>query len=416
MIKGKITKNCRLCNSINLEKFINFGNVPIGNNLLNSKKKSFSVDKYPLKVLRCKKCNHFQLSYKVSPKTLYAKNYTYLSGVAPSFKKHFNQYVKWIVKKCNLKNKNLILDVGSNDGTCLQEFKKKNFNVIGVDPAKIPAKIANKKGINTINDFFNENSANKIKKKFGKVDFVTSHNVLAHIEENKEVFKNIYNILKQDGYFCFEVGYFLDVLRNNYFDTIYHEHLDYHHAYPLTKFLKKIGFSILNIETNKIQGGSIRILCKKESKNYIYDQAKNFLKKEKISIIFNKNFLSNWEKNVYGNCFNLNQLINEKINLGYNVIGYGAPTKAVLLSKLSKFDNNLLKLTVEDNRKKINKYIPGTNIKIIDARILKSLKPKFILLFAWNFYSDILKILKKKFKKDKIFIIIPLPKIKIIKL
>ena len=208
----------------------------------------------------------------------------------------------------------------------------------------------------------------------------------------------------------------MHVLRYNYFDTIYHEHLDYHHAYPLTKFLKKIGFSVLNISTNKIQGGSIRILCKKESKHYVYNQAKNFLNKERMSIIFNKNFLSRWEHKVYNNCFNLNQLIKEKINLGYKVIGYGAPTKAVLLSKLSKFDKNHLQLTVEDNIKKINKFIPGTAIKIIDAKFLKSINPKYILLFAWNFYSDISKTLKQKFKKNKIFVIVPLPKMKIIKL
>ena len=416
MIRSKSTSNCRLCNSKNLVNFVNFGKVAIGNNLLNSKKKSLNTKKFPLKVKRCKNCNHFQLSYQVSPKILYTTNYTYLSGVAPSFKKHLATYSNWIIKKCNLKKNNLVLDIGSNDGTCLEEFKKNNFNVLGVDPANLPAKIANKKGITTLNNFFDMSRAKKILKKYGKIDFITSHNVLAHISKNQEVFKGIYYILKDEGYFCFEVGYFFNVLKKNYFDTIYHEHLDYHHASPLVKFLKKIGFSIILIKTNKIQGGSLRILCKKEKKSYVYKQPKNFLKKERKSIIFNKIFLSKWEENIYKNCLKLNNFINHNISLGHKFIGYGAPTKATLLSKLSKLDGKLMKFTLEDNIKKINKYIPGTDIKILNSKNIKFLQPDFLLLFAWNFYSDIVSNLKKKLKKSKVFIVLPSPKLKVIKL
>lgn len=416
MIKSRSTLNCRLCNSSYLKKFIDFGKVAIGNNLSTSKKKSLSTKKYPLKVIRCKNCNHFQLNYQVSPKVLYATNYTYLSGVAPSFKKHFKEYSKWVIKKCNLKKNNLVMDIGSNDGTCLEEFKKKKLNVLGVDPASLPSSIANKKGITTINNFFDMKLAKKILKQNDKVDFITSHNVLAHIGNNKEVFRSIYYLLKNNGYFCFEVGYFFNVLKKNYFDTIYHEHLDYHHANPLVRFLKNVGFSIVLIKTNNIQGGSLRILCKKEKINCIYKQPENFLKKEKNSIIFDNYFLSNWEKNIYYNCFKINQFINQKVKLGSKLVGYGAPTKSALLSKVSKLDSKLMKFTFEDNVKKINKYIAGTDIKIVSLKNAKFFKDTYVFLFAWNFYEDIVEKLRKKFKNSKIFIILPLPKIKILKL
>ena len=117
-------------------------------------------------------------------------------------------------------------------------------------------------------------------------DLVTSHNVLAHVYDLKKIFSNIHDVLIDDGYFCFEVGYFYEVLKNNYFDTIYHEHLDYHHSYPLVYFLNNIGFSLINISTNSIQGGTIRILCRKTRIISNTNQVMNFVKKEKNTVPF----------------------------------------------------------------------------------------------------------------------------------
>ena len=117
------------------------------------------------------------------------------------------------------------------------------MRVIGVDPAKKPCEIANSSGINTINSFFNKKTASKIKKKYGQLDFITSHNVLAHTENIQEIFLSIFDLLKEDAYFCFEIGYFKEVVKHNLFDTIYHEHLDYHHAKPLVKLLQNVGLA-----------------------------------------------------------------------------------------------------------------------------------------------------------------------------
>ena len=168
MNKSKKIDSCRLCDSKKLLKTIDFGRVPLGNNLSISSESSMRVDTYKLCLFRCNKCNHFQLNYEVSPDKLYATNYTYLSGVAPSFIKHFDRYSKWIIKKCNLNSNNTVLDVGSNDGTCLNAFKNNNIKVLGIDPASLPSKIANKRGINTLNKFFNRQSTEEIKKNMDK--------------------------------------------------------------------------------------------------------------------------------------------------------------------------------------------------------------------------------------------------------
>ena len=412
MNKSKKITNCRLCNSKKLFSLINFGKVPLGNNLTNSKKSAHKTDTFNLCIVRCNLCKHFQLDYEVSPNKLYATNYTYLSGVAKSFISHFNDYSVWAIKKCNLKKDDIVLDIGSNDGTCLNSFKKKNINVLGIDPAELPAKIANKNGINTINKFFNKKTSIEIKKKYGQIDFITSHNVLAHIGNITEVFENIFDLLKNKGFFCFEVGYFLKVLENNYFDTIYHEHLDYHHASPLVRYLTNLGFSVVNINTNNIQGGSLRILCKKNDKPKIYAQPKKFLIKEKKSIINKGLFLKKWPGDVKSNIGYFSKLVKKYIQQKKNIVGYGAPTKATLILKLSNLQYNSISNIYEDNDLKVSKYIPKTDIQIIKYNKNLINNADVIIIFAWNFFSDIINKLKKDNVSNKI-IIVPLPKVRI---
>ena len=410
----KVFKYCRLCDSNNLNLIYNFKPMPIGNDLRKSINLSIKSKRYPLKLMNCKDCNHFQLSVAVNPKILFSKNYSYLTGITNTFKNHFDIYAQWIIKKCNLKPSSLVIDIGSNDGTCLSYFKKNKMDVLGVDPAKEASKIANKNKIKTINSFFNTRTANFIFKKYGEVDFITSHNVLAHTENIKEIFESIFKILKVNGYFCFEIGYFKEVINKNLFDTIYHEHLDYHHANPLIRFLEKIGFSIVNLSTNNIQGGTLRILLQKKknlSKQSI--KTKNFLKNEKkyfkISKINNKFKKFNISMN------KLNKIIKGINLLEKSVFAYGSPTKASLLLISSKLNNNLIKNTFEDNILKCNKYIPGTDIKIISSMNIKKINPKNIIILAWNFTDEIKqKLINLKLKN--INLIIPLPKPKVFKL
>ena len=194
---------CRLCTSSGLEQIIDFGYVPLGNNLQLEETEAKLAEQYPLKLVQCKDCGHFQLSVSVDPIKLYASNYTYLSGVGAAFIDHFRSYASWIGKKIGLRPSDFIVDIGSNDGSCLQEFKVLGCKVLGIDPASAAAAIANEKGIETINDFFNEQTSEEILLQHGYADFVTSHNVLAHVEDLKGTFESIYRILKVGGYFCF---------------------------------------------------------------------------------------------------------------------------------------------------------------------------------------------------------------------
>lgn len=396
----KLIKNCRLCGSSRLKKFLNFGEVPLGNNLSNTKIKSLKIKKYPLAVKICQKCNHFQLGHSVDPYELYAFNYTYLTGITKEFKKHFNEYSDWIINKIKLKKENKILDIGSNDGTCLKFFKNKGMHTLGVDPAKKPSIIANKKGIRTINEFFNSDTCRKIYKEFNQFDLVTSHNVLAHIEEIKETFFLIYKMVKHNGHFCFEVGYLKNVIERNHFDTIYHEHLDYHHANPLVLFLNFIGFSVIHISLNQIQGGTIRMLCRKNSKIVNSTNVERFLRNEKESILYDQDYLKRWNENIFFHSKKLKKIILNNISTEKKIFFYGAPTKSILFLKTLNLDNKYYGNIYEDNILKINKYIPNYGIKIVSSQKLTS--DITILVLAWNFYNEIYEKIKRKKIKCKL--------------
>ncbi len=408
----KTIKKCRLCESKKLSQTLSFGKVPLGNNLLYNQSSSLRAKKYPLGLQNCNRCNHYQLSHEVNPKLLYATNYSYLTGVGKSFIKHFKDYVPWIENKCKLSKGDKILDVGSNDGTCLKFFKKNNYKVVGIDPAKMPATKANKSKIKTYNIFFNDRGSEILLKKEGKFDFITSHNVFAHISDLRSVFKNIFKLLSDGGHLCFEVGYFLKVVQNNLFDTIYHEHLDYHHAAPLVKLLRSQGFSIISLTENEVQGGSLRVLCRKDNLKKISYSANLFLEKESKFFKKNKIEIKKWKNTIENSMKKFEEIIKKYYMKKYVISAYGAPTKATLLLKLANLSSHkYLNCIVEDNKLKIGRHIPGTKIKIVDFKYFKENKPNILIVLAWNFIDDIkAQLIKKKVKG--ILIVVPLPKIR----
>ena len=413
--KFKQVITCRLCNSKNLKEFVDFGNVPLGNNLQISSELAKEVDTYELKVQTCISCNHFQLSQAVSPKLMYATNYTYLSGIGNSFVEHIKDYVDMVITETKLKKNNVVVDIGSNDGTCLQFFKDQGFVVCGVDPAKLPSTIANSNDIFTINKFFNKDVVEKIKKKFGKIDLVTSQNVLAHVDDLRGTFKNIYDLLNINGYFIFEIGYFRKVLENMCFDTIYHEHIDYHHANSLVIYLCSLGFDIIKIDENSIQGGSLRLVLKKTANGLVNKQPQLFLEKEKNSILYSVKKLINWKQDILKRMKDFTDLFkkyNSKKTLSF---AYGAPTKATLLLKMADFKENDISFVIDDNDLKVGKYLPNTNIIIKGSKEIDYKRNAVILILAWNFSDDIIKKLKDKYKIP-VKLIIPLPYPKVIKI
>jgi SAM-dependent methyltransferase len=402
---------CRLCSGTDLAPYINFGAVPLGNNLQTTPEAARAAETYPLALMRCRTCGHFQLAHAVDPNLLYATNYTYLSGIGTSFIKHFDAYAGWIGEHCELPSDALVVDVGSNDGTCLKAFKARDYRVCGVDPAVLAAQLAIENGVETLNCFFDSAAVEEIERRHGRADLVTSHNVLAHVDDLAAVFRNVHSLLKDGGYFAFEVGYFGEVLRRGQFDTIYHEHLDYHHAAPLVRHLTALGFEVLDLSLNEVQGGSIRLLMRKTGRGAVGPAAQAFLAKEAKSVLSDEDFLSNWRRRIETEMATLSALLRARIEAGKVVAAYGAPTKATLLMKMAGIGPGDIAYAVEDNPHKTGRYLPGAAVPIRSQAELTAVPPDVIVLFAWNFAADIIGKLTGKFPRA-IEIVIPLPELK----
>ena len=254
--------NCRCCGNKNLKRVVSLGYQPLANNLLKKTKEKYEL--YPLEVNYCSKCHNCQLSVVVDPKKMFT-NYLYTSSTSSSFRDHFESAAKKYIKQFKLNpKKSYIIDIGSNDGVALKPFKDLKFKkILGVEPAKNLAKLANKNKIKTLNIFLEKKNLNKIKK---NADLILASNVFAHSDKLKEMAECMFQIIKKNGTIIIEIQYFLKTLKDSTFDNIYHEHYNYWTLTSLVNFFDQIDGKIFKAEEVDTHGGSLRIYISKIKK------------------------------------------------------------------------------------------------------------------------------------------------------
>jgi len=233
-------KNCRLCNSEKLCLCFKLEPTPPANAFVKKEHLDEPQTTFPLDVYFCENCYHVQLLDIVDPKELF-ENYVYVSGTSSTFVNHFEEYSKFIIKNYLSGDSSFVVDIGSNDGTLLQFFKKNGCHILGVDPAKKIANNATKNGIETLPLFFDDKVSKMIQDKYGSADVITANNVFAHIDNLTGFITNVRNLLTHNGIFSFEVSYLADVIQKTLFDMTYHEHLSYHSVLSLVPFFESNG-------------------------------------------------------------------------------------------------------------------------------------------------------------------------------
>ena len=377
---------CRCCGQKKLKRIISFGYLPLANNLLNHQNDFF--EEFPLELNYCPFCSNCQLSYCVEPKKLFS-NYLYLSSVSQTFKEHFEEASKQYIEEFKLDPKtSFIIDVGSNDGIALDPFIKKGFvNALGIEPAVNLAKISQNKGINTINDFFNKKILRKINH---KADLILFSNVFAHSDEIEDMTETAISLLNKKGVIIIEVQYLVNTIKDLTFDNIYHEHVNYWSLTTLNYFFKKYNLEIFKAKKIKTHGGSLRIyICK--DKDFKRDRSvEDILKEEKDFGINDFKIFEKFSKDIFDLKKKIIKNFNQITKNNERIYGYGAPAKAATVLHFYKIFNYIKKI-IEDNPLKQFKYIPGTNIEIIDKNTAKKEKIDYLIVFAWNFFSEIKK-------------------------
>jgi len=404
-----LRESCRMCGEGSLTKAMSLTPTPPGNDFLTKEELGRDEPVYPLDLYFCEACHHIQLGHVVDPKILYQKNYSYVSATSAYFVNHLKHYAKDMVERFDLKPGDLAVDIGSNDGTCLSFFKDKGMKVVGVDPATEIAGKATENGIDTIADFFGYRLAIELRKKYGTAKYITSHNACAHIDNLFDVVKGVEHWLDADGVFVLEVGYFVDVYSNTWFDTVYHEHVDYHTVAPFEKLFNRVGMELISVERISPQGGSIRVMAQKKGgiikrdnsvDELIALEAKLGLDKAETLYKLNHKIIQVRDK--------LHDLIHSLKADGKSIAGFGAPTKATTLMAHFGLDATVLDFIVDDNPLKQGLFTPITHIPVLSADALYKMKPDYVLILAWNFAEPIMQ-MHKKYSEQVGQFILPMP-------
>ena len=407
----KINK-CRSCSNKKLKLTFDLGMQKLSGIFPDS----YDQRKIPegsLEMVFCDNCKLLQLKNSFEAKVMYGDNYGYMSSLNQSMIEHLKKKAENLKKKVNIKSGDLIVDIGSNDGTFLSFFSNK-YNLVGIDPTIIKLGKFYRKDIKKFANFFDKELIYKNFKK--KVKLITSISMFYDLEDTIRFSEDVYDVMDKDGLWHLEQSYMPMMLKNNSYDTICHEHLEYYSLKSIKYIFDKVGFKIVDLEFNEINGGSFAItLAKKKSKNYkeVSHLVNWLLRKEDLfeynSMKTFKTFFENTKK--HKKIFR-NLLLNLK-DMKKSVIGYGASTKGNIILQYCGIDSNLIKYIGEVNKYKFNKYTPGSKIRIISEKKARELNPDYFVVLPWHFKSHIIK-KERNILKNKSKLIFPLPDIDII--
>ena len=402
---------CRVCDEKLNDHFCDLGSTPLANSFISNKKLINNEKNYPLKVYFCKKCYLPQLPEHVFAKNIFS-NYDYFSSYSNSWIEHSKNYVNEIIKDLNLSKKNNVCEIASNDGYLLQFFKQKGFKVLGIEPAKNVANKAIKKKINTLKIFFNYENAKKIKKKYDLQDLIICNNVFAHVPDVLNFTKGLKELISKNGVITIEFPHFLNLIKRNQFDTIYHEHFSYLSLHSVSKIVKKFDLIIFKVKKINTHGGSLRVYIKhkKCNKFKIEDNYNKIFNEEIKSKIFEKKNINNFSiklKKIRKDFINL--LLDLKLK-GKKVVAYGAAAKGNTFLNYCNIGDSLIDFVVDKNPSKIGKFLPGSHLPIFPIKKLKQFKPDYIIILPWNIKNEVIKQVKKEIKTK---FITAIPKIQI---
>jgi len=408
----KAQTRCRVCGSQALRLFLDLGEMPLANSFLRKEELGKDELRFPLRVLFCEDCNLCQLGQIVDRKILF-KNYIYFSSAMPKLSDYFKHYVDQIYERFITSKDDLIVEIGSNDGLLLSAIQEYGTRVLGIDPAKNIASIANQRGVPTISDFFSNNLAQKIVKKYGNARVVIGNNVVAHIDNHHDLLEGIKTLLEKDGIFVLEAPYLSDMFVNRSFDTVYHEHLSYLAVRPLMRLASQHGMEIFDVQTHPVQGLSLRVFIGNQSKQDVSTSVLESIRKElTMGLNAYKTYIK-LAKEISLMKKEVQTLLRQLKREGNRIAAYGAPAKGNTLLNYFEIGPSVLDYATEELPSKIGLYTPGMHIPVVDINEARKNPPDYFLLLAWN-YKDAIWEKEKVYRQNGGKFIVPIGKIEII--
>lgn len=386
------TKKCLYCSTKLEFIFADLGALPLCEEFVKPESINSGQQFYPLQAYVCEECFLVQVGEYVSPEEIYS-DYHYFSSYSDSWLRHAKSYVHMMIEKYGVNQDSFVLEIASNDGYLLQYFRESNIPILGVEPAENVARESIRKGIPTEKEFFGEKTAKDLKRKYKPADLILGNNVLAHVPKINDFVKGLEIMLDEKGIMTFEFPHLLQLVNNNQFDTIYHEHFFYFSFITVQSIFKKHGMKIFDVQELSTHGGSIRIFVTRES-NKDYQVSGNV--ERIVSIEKEKGYLDidvyrSFAKNVQKTKADILRLLIELKSQGKTIVGYGAPGKGNILLNYCGIRKDFIDYTVDRNPNKQGYFLPGSLIPIFAPDKIRETKPDYVFILPWNLKDEIMK-------------------------
>lgn len=409
----KHRNDCRLCGSTRLEHVLPIKPSAIGDAFVPKDRLNEPQKLYPLDCYLCLDCGHLQNLDVVNPDILF-REYTYRTSVSLGLVEHFRKYAESVVSGLEIAPGNLVVEIGSNDGSLLKAFKALGMEVQGIDPAREIALRATSEGIPTVPDFFTSKIAKQIREERGQASVFCANNVFAHIDDMNDILVGIRSLLKDDGVFVFEVSYIVDMIDNMVFDTIYHEHVSHHALIPLETFLNKHDMTLFDVIKIPSKGGSIRCFAqplsvgKRPRTQTFADLVAEEIRRE----VGKPAIYRDWFDRIEERKRETLAIVDEMLAQGKTVAAYGASTTTTTLLYHFELENRIA-FIADDNPLKHGMYSPGAHIPVVPSEELMTRKPDLVVILAWVYAEPIIKRNQAYIDAGGAFLV-PLPTCKIV--
>ena len=384
---------CRHCGNELSIVFIDLGTAPPSNAYLESEDLRRPETWFPLRVLVCTECWLVQTEDYTAAEDLFSANYAYFSSYSDTWLAHAKKYVEMMLPRFQLDDRSYVIEVGANDGYLLQYFREHGVPCLGIEPTQSTANAAREKGLEIIDGFFGREMALDLAREGKHADLMVANNVLAHVPDINGFVSGFAELLKQDGVVTFEFPHLLQLVSNNQFDTIYHEHYSYLSLTSVLRILKKNGLTIFDVEELPTHGGSLRVFaCKNTSDRFKpSNKVSDLLSREEDEGMITIEYYSGFQDKA-------NKIKNDLLAFLLNahrqnkkVIGYGAAAKGNTLLNYAGIRSDLIVCVADANPAKQGKFLPGNRIPVVKVEVIQQLHPDFVIIFPWNLKEEIMR-------------------------
>jgi len=407
-------QTCRSCGEVLRVTFCDLGMTPLSNSFLKAKQLKQSEAFYPLHAYVCEACFLVQLEEYESPENIFS-DYVYFSSYSQTWLEHARQYTEMMVKRFGLAPSSRVIEVASNDGYLLKNFKERGFQILGIEPAKNVAQVAEDSGIPMVTDFFGIALAEQLVEQKKQADLLLGNNVLAHVPDLHDFVEGLRILLKADGILTLEFPHVLRLMDETQFDTIYHEHFSYFSLVALEKVFEKHGLVLFDVEELKTHGGSLRIFVKHEgAKSFPPSESLNRVRELEVAAGLNR--LEAYETFSQKVRDKKREIITALIDLkqeGKSIVVYGAAAKGNTLLNYCGIGKDFIDYAVDRNPAKQGCFLPGTHIQVFPPERIRETKPDYLFILPWNIQNEIMDQMSLIREWGGRFVV-PLPKLKIL--